>query len=174
MGEIWQGKEDFYDLKEGCCEKGNSKRKDEAYDRWDDYYGKGTYDFVVYALLDETLPGPFKFGPLEFEYSPFYIGHGDSRERVRKSRDYLQQSDEYNLKVKKMEMIYEKTGNPYMRVKIIGHFKTKNKASLVERKIIQLMRDCGHILDNSAFNLCEIPLKEDDYKTLSEMFLVTL
>lgn len=173
MGEGWRGKEDFYKLLEGCCETGNSKEKDEAHDAWDDYYGKGSFDFDVYSLLDIRKPGSYIFGPLVFTHSPFYIGHGNGKQRVKKSRDYLQQSGEYNLKVKKMEEIYKETGNSSMRVKIIGKFKTKNKAALVERKIIQLIRDNGHVLDNSDFRLCEVPLKPEDYKLMDHTYMVT-
>ena len=173
MGELRKGENDFYNLLEGCSPTHPSKKRDEAYDKWDEYYGDEQYSYVVYALLDITKPGPFTFGPLTFTHSPFYIGHGNSKKRVKKSRDYFQQADEYSLKVNKMKQIYEQTGNPYMRVTLIGSFKTKNKAALVERKIIQLIRDCGHILDNSNFSFCEVPLREEDYMLMSNNYIIT-
>jgi len=168
MGETRQGQTDELNLLEGCPKKGHSRERNEAYEMWDKYYGTGSYDFIVYALLDDRYPGPYIFGPLTFTHSPFYIGHGNAKKRAQKSSNYLQQAGEYNLKVKKMAEIYKVTGNPYMRTKSIGSFKTKNKAALVERKIIQLiMYEHNHMLYNSAFNRCHVPLTKDDYKLMN-------
>lgn len=33
-------------------------------------------DFYVYVLLDPRKPGDYRYGPLRFEYEPFYVGKG--------------------------------------------------------------------------------------------------
>ena len=32
--------------------------------------------FYVYCYLDPRFPGKFKYGEIEFDYKPFYIGKG--------------------------------------------------------------------------------------------------
>jgi len=164
MGETIKGKKAGVIL----IKEGHSLKRDILYEQWDINFGIGSYDYVVYSLLDDRFPGPHTYGPLTFKYVPFYIGHGEAKKRAQKSGNYLQHAGEYTLKTKKMEEIFKVTGNRFMRTKIISSFKTKNKAALVEKKVIQLIRDCGHVLDNSSFNRCDIPLTADDYKLMND------
>lgn len=36
-------------------------------------------DFYVYVLLDPRKPGNFEYGPLSFDYEPFYVGKGKGK-----------------------------------------------------------------------------------------------
>lgn len=37
------------------------------------------HDFYVYVLLDPRKPGNFEYGPLSFDYEPFYVGKGKGK-----------------------------------------------------------------------------------------------
>lgn len=37
------------------------------------------HDFYVYVLLDPRKPGSFEYGPLSFDYEPFYVGKGKGK-----------------------------------------------------------------------------------------------
>ena len=162
--ETEEGIKQYKILQESCS--GYSPTKDQEFEKWDYRYGTGGLDFLVYALFDKTKPHvPYTFGPLTFMGYPFYIGHGDARTRMKKTCDFLQQK-EYTLKTEWMQKIYNDTGCSYMSYTLIGKFKTKPKAALVERKIIKLLYDSKHHFSNAYLHRCEVPLQEEDYRLL--------
>jgi hypothetical protein len=150
------GKDDF-----GYLAKCNGDKKliDEQYDLWDIYYGVHPYSYDVYVLTDGTRPIKLNFGLLEFFHDPFYVGHGDIRKRVRESKALGRQKDKYCLKTIRMIEIVETRGGS-IRPVIIGRFQTKEKAALVERKIMNTIP--RSFLCNGTINYCEIPLTLDD------------
>lgn len=149
---------DPYGLLEDCK---SQKEIDEAHDLWDYFYGEPPYSYYVYVLLDGRRPGKYKFGPLEFTYEPFYVGHG-KKDRVKKSGMLSRQLDKYCHKVKRMIEI-EKDGG-VIRYQIVGYFYTKEKAALVEKKLMNVIP--RNYLTNGLIHLCEVPLKKEDYNVL--------
>lgn len=150
------------DMKEGADDlgylnecNGDKKLIDEVHDMWDEYYGVLPYSYDVYVLTDGTRPIKLNFGLLEFFHDPFYVGYGEIRKRVRESMALGRQKDKYCLKTMRMIEIIETRGGR-IRPVIIGRFKTKEKASLVERKIMNTIP--RSFLSNSTINYCEIPL----------------
>ena len=154
MCEDYPG-EDEYGILEDCC---NQKEIDEVHDKWDEYYGKGYCRYEVYVLMDSTIPGKFMFGPLVFDHEPFYVGHGRNG-RAKISASIGRQQDKYNFKSKRMKDIQDNGG--YIRWTVINRFKTKTKAFVVEKKIMNLIP--RNYLTNSLLHLCEVPLLESDY-----------
>lgn len=172
MGMIWQGETDFYEVVNECKQEVNWDKSgtelheqhviDMAHDKWDIYYGQYPYSYEVYTLADPRFQGRYEFGPLRFNYKPFYVGHGELG-RALKSSAYGRQLDKYTHKIKKMKEIKKAGMRP--RIYIVGRFMTKNKAFVVEKKLMNLIPD----LSNSLFHLCEIPLLEEDYDALKSI-----
>ncbi len=149
----------------GILDEHNTQKEiDEAHDSWDKHYGKPPYTYYVYVLLDGTQPGKYTFGPLRFDHEPFYVGHGKG-DRIKKSAMLSRQLDKYTHKVKRMQEI-EKDGGT-IRPQIVGYFYTKEKAFLVEKKVMNLIT--RKYLTNGVLHLCEVPLRKEDYNVLSLM-----
>ena len=164
MGEKYPG-EDIHDYLKNC---NSQKEIDEMHDRWDLCYGIYPLQYEVYLLLDGTKPGDYIFGPLTFTHEPFYVGYG-SLGRHRKSAGFGRQLDRYNFKVEKMKEIIKKGGT--IRCVILNRFYTKNKAMLVEKKLMNLIPRPP--LTNSMIHLCKVPLKPEDYQCMNKSFLLT-
>lgn len=157
--KIWEELDRFYSIENGCY---TQKQIDEAHDQWDERYGKPPFKYQVYALLDGRRQGKYEFGPLLFNYEPFYVGCGDKR-RAERSARLSRQMDKYTHKVKRM-MEIERDGG-IIRCQVISYFYTRYKALLVEKKLMNLIP--RQYLTNSTIHLCEVPLKEEDYKNIN-------
>jgi len=147
--------EDDYGLLDHCF---TQKSIDKIVDNeWEDNYQRDyKYKYETYILLDRNKNGIYKFGPFTFPYEPFYVGYG-LLGRGWRSADLWDQYDNYNLKVQRMKEIgYGKIG-----CSVIGRYYTKQKAALVERKLMNLIP--RKFLHNSIIRLCEIPLTNEDY-----------
>jgi len=140
---------------------------DEAHDLWDKYYGNYPYEYEVYLLLDSTKRDKYIFGPLEFNYEPFYVGCGKIG-RYRKSMALGRQLDKYTFKVERMKEIISKGGS--IRPQIVNRFYTRKKAMLVEKKLMNLIPR-GY-LTNSLLHFCKIPLLEEDYKVMMDHTII--
>lgn len=154
MAERYPDEDDFGILDD--CD--TPKEVDQALDLWDKYYGIPPYSYEVYVLMDGTKPEKFVFGPLELNYEPFYVGHGQIG-RNRKSAALGRQKDKYTHKVARMIDIVEKKGG-VIRSRIINRFYTKNKAFMVEKKLMNLIP--RSFLTNSLIHYCEVPLLVED------------
>jgi hypothetical protein len=133
----------------------------ECWDAWDDIYGIAPLSYEVYVLTDPTRPMIIEFPPfLHFYHRPFYIGYGVIGTRAKRSANFtIQDKDNYNYKTKILKEIHARGGRAIPV--IIGNFYTKQKAEVVERKLMNTI----HISfqdGNSNRNLCEIPLSESD------------
>jgi hypothetical protein len=158
MSEEWPGGDTL-----GILEDCRTQREiDYALDDWDAYYGKYPNSYEVYVLLDSTKPGIYKFGTLEFDYEPFYVGHGQIG-RSKKSASLWGQIDIYSFKTKRMKEIAKKRGS--IRYYKIGYFQTKTKAFMVEKKLMNLIP--RSYLTNSLLHLCEVPIIPKDYEILT-------
>lgn len=142
----------------------NFKRIDEAYDRWDSVYGDGKPDFLVYVLTDPTKPIKLQFGPLEFYHEPFYVGYGDVVTRLKDTVGVGRQKDKYRAKTARLLEIRSKGHNA--RKVIIGRYATREKAMLVERKIMNTINKS--FLTNHLFHYCEVPLTVTDCNVMYE------
>jgi len=91
--------------------------------------------YVVYVLLDETKPGKYKFGPLSFDYEPFYVGEG---QRIRPAKSKKSVSFESDISTAKEERIYQ-MDNDDVGTQIIGYYKDKNEAKFIEAKMLYLI-----------------------------------
>lgn len=132
------------------------RTKDEAYDQWDDYYGRGYYSYEVYVLTDMTKPGKYQYGLITLEYEPFYVGHGRIG-RMKKSWN-IDWDNIHTFKQQRILEIGKKGGNIYGYK--LGLFYTKNKASVVEKKVMNIIP--RELLTNSVINYCPVPLTEKD------------
>ena len=71
--------------------------------------------YYVYAFLDKSKPGKFKYENFEFDFEPFYIGKGTG------DRIYHSQFDKYNsFKSNKIKSLIKKNCN-FMSVKIFDN-----------------------------------------------------
>ena len=143
------------------------KQIDAAYDLWDKYYGAYPYEYEVYLLLDSTKRDKYRFGPLVFNYEPFYVGYGKIG-RHRKSMALGRQRDKYTFKVQRMEEIISKGGS--IRPLVVNRFYTKNKAMLVEKKLMNLIPK--GFLENSLLHFCKVPLLKEDYKVMMDHTII--
>lgn len=147
--------------------KAKYKRQiDFEYENWDIMYGDGNYRYQVYVLTDSTRPGSYTYDILSFTHEPFYVGSGIISRRVQESiRLGRQMEREYSYKIQRMINIQKMGGS--MRYIIIGNFCTKEKAQLVERKIIHLIREKTR-LENSIQLFCAVPLTPSDCNVMVE------
>jgi len=134
---------------------------DEAHDDWDLLYGDGNKEYEAYVLCDGTKPGNYEFGPLRFEYAPFYVGHG-LRGRSRKScwiswQEYMKPT---GFKSDKIRRIGKKKGS--IRIEVINFFCTKKKAFIVEKKLMNLIPP-EYLVANSVRHFCKLDWNEQDY-----------
>jgi hypothetical protein len=130
-------------------------------------YGDSNLRYSVYVLTDSTKPGSYTYGMLSFNHEPFYVGSGIKGRRVKESLSLGRQMErEYSYKVQRMIDI-KNMGGSLMRYIIIGNFCTKEKAELVERKIIHLIRLTTR-LENSIQLFCAVPLTVSDCNVMSE------
>jgi len=142
----------------------NFKKTDEAYDQWDIQYGDGKQDYLVYVLTDPTKPIKLRFSPLEFYHEPFYVGYGDAVQRLKDTVGVGRQKDKYSAKTARLLEILSKGHNA--RKVIIGKFETKEKAMLIERKIMNTINKS--FLTNALFHYCEVPLTIADCNVMYE------
>ena len=157
MGE-WINEDD----KKSILKWWDDKKIDEEYE---DEYGDGIRDYVVYALLDNSKSGIYNHGPLKFQAEPFYIGHG--KKGRPKSSATFNILNWQTRKNRRLDKIYRSKNSVCMM--IIGRFQTKVKAKLVERKILNIIpRDS---LTNATFPDCNLDLLKNDYSTLTEYWL---
>lgn len=143
------------------------KQVDQAHDNWDMYYGIYPYDFEVYVLLDSTKRDKYIFGPLEFNYEPFYVGYGKIG-RHRKSMALGRQKDKYTFKVERMIEIDSKGGS--IRPQVVNRFYTRKKAMLVEKKLMNIIPR-GY-LENSNLSFCKVPLLAADYAPMQNHTMI--
>ena len=144
------------------------KDVDFAYDKWDKTYGESPHEYETYVLTDGTKTGKYKFGPLTFNAEPFYVGCGRIG-RHKKSSMLSRQLDRYNFKIERMKKIHREGG--VTKVQIVGHYFTKNQASLAEKKLMNLIPK--DFLENSLRHLCEVPLKGEDYNCMRTVGILT-
>lgn len=140
------------------------KKRDEAYDQWDIIYGNGIKDFLVYVLTDPTKPIKIQFGSLEFNHEPFYVGYGDAIRRLKETVGVGRQKDKYTAKTVRLLEIRSMGHNA--RQLTIGKYFTKEKAMLVERKLMNIINKS--FLTNSMFHYCEVPLLKGDCNVMDE------
>jgi hypothetical protein len=151
--------------------KRNRVKIDMMRDSWDIIYGRYPYSYEVYALTDSTKPIVFSLSYLSFTHEPFYIGHGKYNKRFRESMALGRQKDKYTKKVRAMIKIIEQQGGVIRPIQI-GKFYTKEKASIVEKKIISLF-DLTYpgMLQNSLYNACQVPLFKSDCNIICEPWM---
>lgn len=90
--------------------------------------------FCVYAILNSKIDGEYKFGPLEFEHPPIYVGQGNlNRPAASLQAPWLKEQ----FKTEKDEKIYEI--RYYAIPRIIAYFDNKYDAKLVEAKVLHLI-----------------------------------
>jgi hypothetical protein len=155
---------------------GHSLESDELYEDWDKLYGIGSFSYSVYMLTDSTRPIRIQFSPfLQLNHQPFYVGHGIYGKRAKQSMGVGRQQDKYGFKRARLNEIEARGGKA--RDVYIGHFLTKVKAQLVERKIMNLS-NMRSFLENGELNFCEIPLTASDcnviYNRSSTKKVITL
>ena len=149
------------------------RQLDLEYENWDTMYGDTNYRYSVYVLTDSTKPGSFTYGFLTFTHEPFYVGCGIINRRVQESSRLGRQMErEYSYKIQRMIKIKKAGGT--LRHIIIGNFYTDEKAKLVERKIIHLIRETTTRLENSIQLLCAVPLMPSDCNVMMETEIVIL
>lgn len=141
------------------------KKIDEAHDQWDIVYGNGKHDYIVYVLTDGTKPKKLQFGPLDFNYEPFYVGYGSIINRLKETAKVGRQKDKYTEKTARLINIQEVLKGQIRKI-IIGRYFTKEKAMLVERKVIYTIRK--DLLTNASFNFCELQLLAADCNVMCE------
>jgi len=158
LGEIKKGEERYEFLKEKYG-SGHCLEKDLEYEKWDKLYGDGNFNYSVYILTDNTRPIRIKIGKyLEFNHQPYYIGEGQFGVRVKRSQEVGRNQDKYCFKTARINEIKARGGGT--AEVIIGHFQTKRKAELVEKKLMNLI-DWSY-LENAEFHYCEISLTASD------------
>ncbi len=164
MGDKFNG-DDPYNLLQGIADIkiGNERvfLLHRAWDRWDDMYGDGKFDYQVYALCDEHDAGEFVYGPLRFNYRPCYIGHGIADKRCFDSAGNGRQKDKAGEKYYWIEQMAIHRRN--IRIEILGRFYTKPKAEMVEIKLLTLMKNCGVYLTNANYTWTQVALNESDF-----------
>ena len=159
MAEREEGVNEYKRLQE-LYGPGYSLESDELYEDWDKLYGIGSFSYSVYILTDSTRPIRIQFGPfLQLNHQPFYVGHGQYGKRAKDSMGVGRQQDKYGFKRARLNEIKARGGKA--RELYIGHFLTKVKAHLVERKIMNLP-NMRSFLENGELNFCEIPLTAED------------
>jgi len=142
-----------------------------AWDRWDGVYGCGKFDYMVYALCDGSDPGEYIYGPpdriqLKLNYRPHYIGHGQCEKGKRRSRCVEsagkgRQEDKPGQKYYWIEQMAIKKRKIYQEV--LGLYYTKNKAKMVEIKLLSLMKKHGVYLTNAEYTWTQVPLYKNDF-----------
>ena len=143
-----------------------------AWDRWDSMYGCGRLDYMVYVLGDESDPGEFIYGPpdgvhLRLNYRPYYIGHGQRgkgkrRDRCVESAGKGRQEDKAGEKYYWIEQMA--TNKKKIHQEILGYYYTKEKAKMIEIKLLNLMKQEGYFLTNATYTWTQVPLYENDFK----------
>lgn len=137
-------------------------------DMWDDVYGIGNFDHIVYMLCDTSKYGHYKFGPLTFNWEPFYVGEGKLN-RDKHSSSVGRQLDKGGLKVIRLD--YMREHKIKVARYIIGVFQTKVKSEIVEKKIMTLFTSLKQtsLLTNAVFHYTDIPLNKKDYNCIDQV-----
>jgi len=146
--------------KHGVKNKKDMENINAAYDEWDKVYGIYPILFEVYILLDGNKPGDWSFGPIELSHKPFYVGCGKLG-RHEHSMGKGRQLERHCEKTDRIIEIFRLGGLTAVGYYIVNYFMTKEKAVVVEKKIMRLIGK--RYLTNAEFNYCIIPLLEEDY-----------
>jgi hypothetical protein len=162
--------EDPYGLLRGVDEVYNGNERvflrHRAWDRWDDVYGCGKYDYQVYALCNEQDPGEYVYGPLRLNYRPHYIGHGQVEKGNRKAR-CVESAGDGRQKDKAGEKYYwieqMAIDKKNIHIEVLGQYYTKNKAKIVEIKLLHLMKQEHIYLTNATYTWTQVPFNKDDF-----------
>ena len=104
--------------------------------------------FYVYALLDPTKPGPFRYGKYVFPYEPFYVGKGSKQRVSHHAKGYdCKNSD----KAKTIHQI-QKLG--FEVIEQIKHCNLSEEESFTKERllisIIGLQRNGGPLLNKTV------------------------
>ena len=68
--------------------------------------------FYVYCYLDPRFPGKFKYGEIEFDYKPFYIGKGKGRRCTRALEPNELKKQKRTIKRNYLESLYKNGYKP--------------------------------------------------------------
>jgi hypothetical protein len=91
-------------------------------------------DYYIYAYLDPRKPGLYKYGSIQFEYEPFYIGKGRSKRQFSHIKKYRILNDKNKLKVNKLKKIKAENLDPVI-IKIAENIR-EEKCFYLKKKII--------------------------------------
>jgi len=176
--------EDPYGLLRGVDTLYNGNDRDllkhRAWDKWDDMYGGGRLDYMVYVLCDKSDPGKYIYGPpegtqLRLNFRPKYIGHGQCekgkrRARCVESKGKGRQEDKPGEKYYWIEEMARKKRK--IHTDILGLYYTKEKAKIVEIKLLYLMKKECVDLTNATYTFTQVPLNEDDFDNPAPILFV--
>lgn len=89
--------------------------------------------FYVYVLLDPSKPGDYKYGDIEFEFEPFYIGKGTA-ERI-----YTTQIPSRSCKFKRNKLLSIKSKGLDVVFRKVYEGLTDEKSREIEMELIKII-----------------------------------
>jgi hypothetical protein len=143
-------------------------------------------EYYVYVYLDSRKNGAYKYGDLEFQHEPFYVGAGQKGRSTAHMKPSALKIDTNNIKVSIITEIMKQTKNKPYIIKLYTNLY-KKEASILETKTIKSIGrldmgngpltnltdgDIGNLSKNSkdkiVLSKIGIPRSEETKRKLSE------